>query len=177
MEEKHWLEIVEVVSRQMKEGIFLNTRLHDQNNTMIIGWGGLQFLWGRPIVMIYVRDQRYTHSFLTENPDFTLSVPAPGTLKKAIGICGTVSGRNQDKFQLANITPIQAKHVNASIIQECSTHLECRVIYRQILDAKDIPQDITTRYYAPGNDSIHTVYYADFIAAYQRKDDSHGNNH
>lgn len=64
---------------------------------MTASWGGLGVLWRKPVATIYVRPQRYTYTFLEENPYFTLSFFGP-QWKKQLAYCGAVSGREEDKF-------------------------------------------------------------------------------
>ena len=57
---------------------------------MTASWGGLGVLWRKPVATIYVRPQRYTYTFLEENPYFTLSFFGP-QWKKQLAYCGAVS--------------------------------------------------------------------------------------
>ena len=42
-------------------------------NTMTASWGGLGFLWNRPVAFVFIRPQRYTFQFAEENSGLTLS--------------------------------------------------------------------------------------------------------
>ena len=42
-------------------------------NCMTASWGGLGFLWNRPVAFVFVRPNRHTAAFLDEQPAFTLS--------------------------------------------------------------------------------------------------------
>jgi flavin reductase (DIM6/NTAB) family NADH-FMN oxidoreductase RutF len=42
--------------------------------------------------------------------------------------CGRYSGKIVDKFVVTGLTPAPAQHVRPPIIQECYTHLECRLV-------------------------------------------------
>ena len=44
-----------------------------KTNTMTVSWGGVGVLWGKNVVTIYIRPQRYTHEFLEKTDHFTLS--------------------------------------------------------------------------------------------------------
>ena len=65
-------------------------------NTMTVSWGGMGVLWGKDVVTIYVRPQRYTKEFLDANDRFTLSFYAPEH-KEALRYLGTHSGRDSYK--------------------------------------------------------------------------------
>jgi flavin reductase (DIM6/NTAB) family NADH-FMN oxidoreductase RutF len=56
-----------------------------------------------------------------------LNVPH-ADLAKQVNYCGSVSGRDHDKFKEAGLTPVEAKKVGAPWIAECLGHLECGVV-------------------------------------------------
>ncbi|MGD9964721.1 MAG: flavin reductase family protein, partial [Candidatus Izemoplasmatales bacterium] len=45
---------------KIKPGIFLTTKNKNVINTMIIGWGGINVVWGKPIFIVLVRESRAT---------------------------------------------------------------------------------------------------------------------
>jgi flavin reductase (DIM6/NTAB) family NADH-FMN oxidoreductase RutF len=61
--------------------------------------------------------------------DFTVNV-LPMELAAAASLCGTVSGREHDKFQEAHLTPIPSREVRSPIIRECVVHYESRTVNR-----------------------------------------------
>jgi flavin reductase (DIM6/NTAB) family NADH-FMN oxidoreductase RutF len=42
--------------------------------------------------------------------------------------CGNTSGRELDKFNTYNLTPVAASCVKAQLIDECYANLECKVV-------------------------------------------------
>jgi flavin reductase (DIM6/NTAB) family NADH-FMN oxidoreductase RutF len=164
-------EVSTEVMSLMKSGIFLNTRFGSIDNTMIIGWGGILFHWGKGMVIVYVRDVRYSYQLLEAANCFTLSIPIQTDLKKAISICGSIRGEGINKFALAGLTTKEARTINAPIIEQCPLHMECKIIYKQLLDKDHIPEDILNRYYYPGNDSMHIAYYAEVVDIYRTRKD------
>lgn len=156
------------VLKKMVPGIFLTTKHKDVVNTMIIGWGGVTIEWGKPIFMVLVRDCRATFDIIEKSCEFTISVPFDKSLNSAIGICGTKSLREIDKFKACKLTPIKGRVINTPIIGEAKLHYECKVVYKQTLDKSRIPQSVIERYYKPGspNDSYHTVYYGEIVDQY-----------
>ena len=59
-------------------------------NTMTVSWGGVGELWGKDVVFVFVRPQRYTLEFMEKYDEFTLSF-FDGEYKKELGICGAKS--------------------------------------------------------------------------------------
>ena len=51
------------VEKQLKsQGLFLTSK-GGKVNTMVIGWGGIVFIWGKPIFMVPVRKSRYITAY------------------------------------------------------------------------------------------------------------------
>ena len=65
---------------------------------MTVGWGGLGYMWKRPLAVIVVRPTRYTYEFLEKYPDFTLSQFPPEYSEK-VAYCGAHTGRKVDKVR------------------------------------------------------------------------------
>ena len=86
------------VLEALPKGAFLNVSDGQKDNTMTIGWANLGFMWKKPILTVMVRHSRYTYELIEKADCFTLSLPLSTDLKKELGICGTKSGRNVDKF-------------------------------------------------------------------------------
>ncbi len=96
-------------------------------NVMIVAWGGL-CCSQPPSVAISVRKPTYTYSNLMDKRAFTISIPSEDYLKEA-DYFGMVSGKTEDKFSKANLTPERAEHVDAPYVREFPLILECRVTH------------------------------------------------
>lgn len=73
-------------------------------NTMTISWGAVGELWGKDVVFAFIRPQRYTKEFMDREDYFTVSF-FDENYKDALRICGSKSGRDCDKIDLAGLTP------------------------------------------------------------------------
>ncbi len=156
--------------KQLPKGAFLTVKAEDNVNTMTIGWGHVGILWGKPVFIVYVRYSRYTYDLLLKAEDFTVNVPVNQNLQHALRMAGTKSGRDQDKFALAGLTPLPSKTVNSPILKECDLQYECRKLYQQTLEPALIDEAITKRYY-PEHDT-HVVFYGEILANYRLSDDA-----
>lgn len=72
-------------------------------NAMTASWGGMGVMWRYPVFACFVRPQRYTYEFTEEADIISLSFFGD-EMREALKICGTVSGRDHDKFAMAEIT-------------------------------------------------------------------------
>jgi flavin reductase (DIM6/NTAB) family NADH-FMN oxidoreductase RutF len=83
-----------------------------------------------PMLSIAVRPGRYSHPIIKETREFVVNIPRANQVR-AVDICGSISGRSQDKFAAAKLTPAPAKYVKAPLVKEFPVNLECRV--REVL--------------------------------------------
>jgi len=79
-----------------------------------------------PLVAIGISPKRYSHKLIKELGEFVVNVPTREIVEKVV-YCGTVSGRDVDKFKEAGLTPIPAKMVRPPLIKECIAHFECKL--------------------------------------------------
>jgi flavin reductase (DIM6/NTAB) family NADH-FMN oxidoreductase RutF len=159
----------QTMQRMREDGLLLVTLGADgKPNVMTIGWGMMGAIWSRPIFIVLVRPSRHTYSRLEQVSDFTVNVPPP-ELAAAVSYCGTVSGRDHDKFQEMHLTPIPAREVRSPIIQECVIHYECRTLHRNDVVPEALAQAVREEAYPRGD--FHRIYFGEIVAAYADEDD------
>ncbi len=165
----HYTDYFKATMRRMREdGLLLVSAGADgKPNVMTIGWGTIGSVWGRPLFIVLVRPSRYTYSRLEEVAEFTVNVP-PKELAAAAGHCGTVSGRDHDKFREMNLTTAPSRQVRPPIIAECVVHYECRVLHRNDLVPAALVQAVQDEYYP--EDNYHRVYFGEIVASYAEED-------
>jgi flavin reductase (DIM6/NTAB) family NADH-FMN oxidoreductase RutF len=137
-------------------------------NTMTISWGGLGTLWGKPVATVYVRTSRYTHDFMDANEFFSVSF-YPEQYRNILGVLGSKSGREMDKFLELGLTPEEPEKISVPGIRQLPLTLECKVIYKQDQEPSAIFPEYDARYYAKGTRNegdYHTAYYGEITAAY-----------
>ena len=130
-------------------------------NAMAIGWGTIGIIWRKPIFTVLVRPSRYTHKLIEETNDFTVNIVTP-QLKEVVQYCGTVSGRDHNKFKEKQLTAIPSQKVKAPIIKECILHFECQVVYKNDLIQSELDRLIIPLFYPKGD--FHRVYFGEIVA-------------
>ena len=157
--------VLEETVRMMAEvGLLLAAQdAEGKPNAMAIGWGSPGFIWGKPIFVVYVRPSRYTYRLIEETGAFTVNVPTP-ELSEAVSFCGSVSGRDHDKFTEMNLTAVAAKHVPAPLIKECPIQFECTVVHKNDVVPKALSEEIRTSAYPAGD--FHRCYFGEILACY-----------
>ena len=157
-------EHAEAILKQLSKGAFLNVAAEGKQNTMTIGWGQLGFQWGLPTFAVMVRASRFTKTLIDKNPVFTVSVPLNPGFQKALGLCGTKSGRDIDKYAAANLETAPAQIVSAPIIKGAGLHIECEIVETKPMDSANFDKELTDRWYA--DNDWHTYYVGKIVAAY-----------
>ena len=130
-------------------------------NVMAIGWGTIGIVWRRPVFSVLVRPSRYTFKLIHEVGEFTVNV-VPPQLKEVVEYCGTVSGRDHDKFKEKQLTAIRSAKVKAPIIKECILHFECQTLAINDLIPAETADPIKARFYPKGD--FHRVFFGEILA-------------
>lgn len=130
-------------------------------NVMTIGWGTVGVIWGKPIFTVLVRPSRYTYGHLEASDSFTVCVPSP-EFYEAVNFCGTRSGRDHDKFETCDLTPLPSTQVSVPGIQGCPVIYECRTVHTNDVLPSTLAPSIRASAYAGGD--FHRIYYGQIEA-------------
>jgi flavin reductase (DIM6/NTAB) family NADH-FMN oxidoreductase RutF len=95
-------------------------------NLLTVAWCGVDCS-KPPIVHVSIRPDRFSYRMIKESGAFTINFPTRHMVN-TVDTCGTVSGAEVDKFELAGLTPAAAKLVPAPLIAECPVNLECELV-------------------------------------------------
>ncbi|MBE6189764.1 MAG: flavin reductase family protein [Rikenellaceae bacterium] len=102
----------------------------EEKNLLTVAWTGT--ICSDPAMCyISVRKERHSHAILKRTGEFVINLTTRA-LCRATDWCGVRSGRDYDKFQEMNLTPLWAKHVKAPLVAESPVAIECRV--KQVLE-------------------------------------------
>jgi len=157
----------ETVDRLGQCGLLLVSGDRKEANVMAIGWGLPGRLWGKPFFMVAVRPSRYTYRLIEDTGDYTVNVPGRG-MEEIVDYCGTVSGRDHDKFREKGLKLLPGRKVKSPVIAECVIHYECRVAYRTQVVPEDLPKDVILTCYPRGD--FHTLYFGEIVETYADAD-------
>lgn len=94
-------------------------------NLITIAWAG-NVCSEPPLLSISIRPERYSYEIIETTREFVVNVPSLRQAK-VVDWCGMVSGRSEDKFAGAGLTPASALKVQCPIVLECPLNIECRV--------------------------------------------------
>ena len=106
--------------------VLVSCRDHDRANVMTVAWCGVACS-KPPQLTVSVRPSRYSYDIIKSSRELVINIPTQALLKE-INICGTVSGRDKDKFRLCGFTRSDPSVAASPLIKECPVNIECRVI-------------------------------------------------
>jgi len=146
---------------QLAKGAFLTTQYGGQNNVMTIGWAQTGIIWRKPVMTVLVRKSRYTKPLLDGSKEFTVSVPLNCDMQKTLAYCGTVSGKDTDKFAAQNLALLESEKINTPCINCPGLHYECMVLYQTALKLNELDKIVNNTWYKDGDE--HILYFAEIV--------------
>ncbi len=145
-----------------RPGLLLaTTRRSGGSNVMVIGWGTVGIVWGRPIFQVLVRPSRHTYGLLEESDEFTVNVPTDA-MREWVAVCGTRSGRDIDKIAQCGLTARRAAHVLAPDIAQCPIVYECQVVHANDIMPARLAGEILDGAYMGAD--YHRVYFGKILS-------------
>ena len=147
--------------KQLDKGAFLTTQYGGENNVMTIGWAQIGIIWRKPVMMVLVRKSRYTKTLLDGSKEFTVSVPLNCDMQKELAYCGTVSGKNEDKFAVQKIELLNSEKINTPCLNIPGLHYECMVLYQSEIKLSELDEIVNDTWYQDGD--THTMYIAEIV--------------
>ncbi|MFW9951246.1 MAG: flavin reductase family protein [Candidatus Thorarchaeota archaeon] len=126
---------------------------NEKLNVMALDWKNIEELDGNPVIRVQVAYSRYTYKLLTEGiNEFTVNIPSE-RIYDAIGIVGSYSGKNFDKFKEAGLETIPGKRTKIPTINDCILNYECQIIHS-----------------SKSNLESHHYFYGKILTAYASRD-------
>lgn len=97
----------------------------EKPNIITIAWTGI--VNSDPaMTYISVRRERFSHALISKSGEFVINLTT-SALSLATDLCGVKSGRDMDKFALANLTSEPASKLSCPMIAQSPLSLECKV--------------------------------------------------
>ena len=140
-----------------KDWLLVTAGDEEKSNTMTASWGGFGIMWGKPVVYIVIRPQRYTKKFIDAKEHFSLSV-LPEEYRKVLSYLGSASGRDEDKIAKSGLT---LKFDNGvPYFDESDIYMVCRKMFAQPINPECFIDDTIDSKWYPEKD-YHTLYIAE----------------
>lgn len=153
-----------------KEWMLITAGTSEHFNMMTASWGGIGWLWNKPVAFIFVRPERHTYPILEDNEYLTLSFLGNDEKMRSIyNFCGSKSGRDYDKAKETGLKPIATEH-GAVTFEQARLTIEARKMFRtEFKPEQFLDQEALTRWYndKPGG-SFHTMYVVEITDVYEK---------
>lgn len=118
----------------------------------------------QPSVMVGIMPEHQTCSLINSYREFGINLPTKEQIE-IVRVCGSTSGKNEDKYRLSGVTPFKGKHIASYLIAECPVNLECSVVY-------EIPYPGSHRWFIGQVQAVHVApeYSRDQALTYWSKE-------
>lgn len=149
-----------------KEWMLVTAGTPEHFNTMTASWGGIGFLWNKPVAFVFIRPERYTYEFAEKNEYLTLSFLGDEN-RQIHNVCGSKSGRDTDKVQETGLKPLPTPEGNITFEQSRLT-LECRKLYSRMLEPESfIDKQPLEKWYSENN-GMHKMYIVEIVNVWKK---------
>lgn len=148
-----------------KEWMLVTAGTKDKYNMMTASWGCLGWLWNKPVAVMFVRPERYTHELIEQGDNVSLVFLGNSEeARKAYAFCGSKSGRDHDKAAECGLTPVATPDGHMTF-GEARLTLECRKLYKHRFARGDDRQEYRAVVWSQGR--IARRIRNGIIAAYE----------
>lgn len=148
-----------------KQWMLVTSGTAESYNTMTASWGGIGWLWNKPVAFIFIRPERYTHDFIERNERLTLSFYTE-EYRKALQICGSKSGRDIDKAKETGLTPVALEN-GVMTFAEARMTLDCRKLFKTSMqDNNFVDKELLEKWYGE-HGGLHDVYVVEIENVYE----------
>lgn len=158
----------DVLSLISKEWMLVTAGDKEKFNTMTASWGGIGFIWNKPVAFIFIRSERFTHEFIENNERLTLSFYGED-YRKALQICGSKSGRATDKVEATGLTPTELES-GSMTFGEARMTLDCKKLFKSTMQEESfMDNEFFKKFYneKPGG-SLHDLYIIEIENIYTK---------
>jgi flavin reductase (DIM6/NTAB) family NADH-FMN oxidoreductase RutF len=107
-----------------------------QANLITLAWVGT-VCSDPPQLSLGVRPSRHSYDLIKDVGQFVVNLPTADHLRQ-VDYCGTVSGRDEDKWTGSNLTPTPAKAVDVPLVAEFPVNIECELRHTLQLGVHDL---------------------------------------
>ena len=140
-----------------KDWMLITASDGEKVNSMTASWGGFGVLWGKNVVYIVVRPQRYTKEFIDKSNKFSIT-SFKQEYRPQLSYMGKVSGRDEDKIAKSGLNIIESNGV--PFFKEGKLSAICNVLYKQNIMAENFLDESIDEQWYPEKD-YHTLYVAE----------------
>lgn len=147
-----------------QDWMLISAKKEGKVNTMTASWGMMGVFWGKNVVTVGIRPQRFTKEFVDAGDTFTLTF-FDGERKKEMGYLGTVSGRDEDKISKVDFHVVKTEEGQPTFEEGTMVFVCKKLMETQLNPEEFIDKEVDDKWY-PEKD-YHHMYTAEVVAAYR----------
>lgn len=106
-----------------KPALLITCGPFEKSNIISIAWS-IPISRKPPLVAVAISPKRYSYHLIEEYKAFAINVPTYEQLN-AVKACGSISGKDVSKWEIAKLTKERARKIDTAVIKECIAHIEC----------------------------------------------------
>ncbi|MDR1451044.1 MAG: hypothetical protein LBI57_01730 [Helicobacteraceae bacterium] len=153
-----------IIARMSKDWALLAAGSAEDYNAMTVSWRLMGYLWERPVVVCFVRPQRFTRNFVDKNDGFSLTFFGKETKTRVHKVFGFESGKDIDKAAKAKAQPIVFDG-GAIGFEEAKETISCRKIYADDFNSKNFLDRSIDKLY---DGDYHRFYIGEIVGFYKK---------
>jgi flavin reductase (DIM6/NTAB) family NADH-FMN oxidoreductase RutF len=118
---------VDKIRRFLEPGpiVLVSSEWKGRKNIMTMGWHCMMEFTPSLFGCI-IANSNESFDMISKSKECVINIPTFDMINKVIGI-GNCSGKEVDKFEKFELTPVKGKSVIAPLIKECYANFECRL--------------------------------------------------
>lgn len=130
-------------------------------NMMTASWGGLGYLWEKPVAFCFINPARYTYQLMETNNYYTLSFYTEA-YRDALKYCGSTSGKNSNKVEGSGLTPITLPS-GAKAFSEAWLIIECKKVLGQQITKDAVFDEKVKENWTSEGKQLHKMYAGEIV--------------
>jgi len=141
----------------------ISAKADERIGSMTISWGGIGYMWNKPVFYAVIRPQRFTKTIIDKTENFSISF-LKDELKEKHKYFGTVSGHNEDKVAKSGMNISYS--LETPYFEDSKKVYICKKMFAQPFDpANFIQKEHILKLY---KDDYHTLYIAEILEVLQQ---------
>lgn len=130
-------------------------------NPLTVGWGTIGKLWSKNVIILFIRDSRFSHEFFLNGDVFSFSSLEEGH-EKDLSYLGSVSGRNEDKLNHVALTLMDDDGI-PYILESKVVILARKLKSGELTSSEILDESIKEKYY-PNLDEFHSYFIGEIVS-------------
>ena len=136
-------------------------------NMMTASWGGIGWLWNKPVAFVFIRPERHTFGFTETESVMTLSFLGHSEeARKIYNFCGAKSGRDVNKAVESGLRPVPVEEGRGVAFEQARLTLVGKKLYSETLKPEAFADpSLVGRWYG-AHGGMHKMYVVEITEAF-----------